>query len=128
MLLIDEFEGEIPFAALKRICDPWYDADAPIKGDHVKLRHNVIFIASNKHPNQWWTKNSPGDHFRELDRRVEKWIFFPSNEEPEPINGVGGYPFKWIKPNEFEWPTCGKKCWDGVGGYACDIEANGDEN
>lgn len=72
--LFDEFEGEVPYAVLKKITDPWYNAYVPIKGEHRWLTADIIIICSNDPPERWYPGNGQED-WLQLNRRVTKWIW-----------------------------------------------------
>lgn len=100
--IFDEFKGDMPFDALKRFIDPWHNEMAPVKGTHGKLSADVIFIISNKNPWQWWDwKEFSVNEFPEINRRVEKWVWFGDGDGP--TNGIGGFVIPWIKWSDFDW-------------------------
>lgn len=107
VLVLDEFEGAIPYGIVKRICDPYHNEVVPIKGAHGMMVADVIFIISNKMPWHWWSwKDMAADQFPELDRRVTQWVWFGEGDGP-----IGLFPIKWIRKAEFDWGVgCTSPC------------------
>lgn len=112
VLILDEFEGAIPFGVVKRLTDPYYNEVVPIKGAHGMMVADVIFIISNKSPWHWWSwKDFGADQFPELDRRIAKWVWFGDAAVPAVEAPTGLFPVKWISSREFDWGTgCTQPC------------------
>jgi len=72
-VLIDDFEGDIPFTMMKRMMDK-YDFKGEVKGGYTRIPVKYVAITSNLHPNTWydWSRKSLGA----LTRRVTKWVYF----------------------------------------------------
>lgn len=82
-LVIDDFEGLMPYQQVKRMLDI-YRYQAPVKGDHVPAEWTTVFITSNEHPNTYYTQ--------------DRWSNDPATPSPlqrritEVFNVTGCYP------------------------------------
>ncbi len=72
VVIIDDFEGEIPFRILLQMLDR-YECTVPYKGGFVKFVAKNIFITSNKHPEHWYAFQNANDSWEKspLKRRLE---------------------------------------------------------
>lgn len=52
-LILDEFEGQMPFTLLKRVLDK-YPIRVPVKGSTLPLNVTTIWITSNLSPEEWY--------------------------------------------------------------------------
>lgn len=69
-LLIDEYQGWIPWAFLKTLLDPWQPLSMlPVKGTFLPTSYSRIIICSNIHPLKWHP-NQRIQQLRQLTRRV----------------------------------------------------------
>lgn len=67
-LLLDDFTGWIKHAFLLRILDG-YKIDLPVKGGFVSAAWTQVFITSNRHPSEWYSKHGLRP---ELIRRIRE--------------------------------------------------------
>ena len=68
-LVLDEFEGQLPFMYLKQLTDI-YPFKMEIKGGIVYKTHSDVVICSNKDPLTWY-KNMSACEQQQLCRRME---------------------------------------------------------
>lgn len=54
VVLFDEFEGEMPLNALKKVADNFYVRKVPCKGGFKWLNPDKIVFTSNSHPGSWY--------------------------------------------------------------------------
>lgn len=71
-VVIDDFYGWIKYDELLKITDR-YPYQVPIKGGYVQFTSHVIFITSNKPPNEWYTFQNfdPSALLRRIDELHE---------------------------------------------------------
>lgn len=55
-LVIDDFEGQMPYQQVKRMLDR-YRYQGPVKGDHVAAEWTTVFVTSNEHPSSYYTRD-----------------------------------------------------------------------
>ncbi|AGS36187.1 replication-associated protein [Circoviridae 4 LDMD-2013] len=55
-LVIDDFEGLMPYQQIKRMLDV-YRYQAPVKGDHVAAEWTTVLITSNEHPSSYYQQD-----------------------------------------------------------------------
>ncbi len=67
-VIIDDYEGEIPFRAFLQMTDQ-YRCTMPVKGGHTKWAPKLIVITSNIHPRYWYDKVYEGGP---MERRLEQ--------------------------------------------------------
>ena len=79
ILLIDDFFGNMRLTLLLRILD-WYARRVQNKGGYTYIRFKLIYITSNKAPQDWYT-NVPYKSQEALQRRFSKIIEFKRLEE-----------------------------------------------
>lgn len=66
-ILLDDFYGWIKYHTLLQLLDG-YPMQLPIKGSTVWKNWTTVFITSNKHPSQWYTR----DEIDALTRRISQ--------------------------------------------------------
>lgn len=111
IVVLDEFQGKIPYDVVKRLTDPWINEMVPIKGTQGKFVPDVVFIISNKLPWQWWKWQEFGiDQLPELIRRITAWVWFGPDNEPVPDNGVGGMVIPWTRRKDWDWGVGCRPC------------------
>jgi len=72
-ILLDDFEGDIPFSELLKVLDR-YKYRVPVKGGFVGARWTRVFITTNKPPCEFYREQ----HNRAaLDRRIHEIKIFP---------------------------------------------------
>jgi len=77
VLLLDDFDGDIPYREFLKVLDR-YKYRVPVKGGYVGARWNKVFITTNKHPDTFYK-----DENREaLKRRI---TFYGLVQRDEPI-------------------------------------------
>jgi hypothetical protein len=54
VVLFDEFDGEMPLNALKKVADNFYVRKVPCKGGFKWLNPDKIIFTSNSHPGSWY--------------------------------------------------------------------------
>lgn len=54
VVLLDEFEGNMPLNDLLKVLDPWQIRQHPMKGSHVWIDPEEIHVTSNNHPSLWY--------------------------------------------------------------------------
>lgn len=73
VLLIDDFDGWIPFKMFLKITDKYSNLTLPIKGSTAKSKWKKVFITSNSKPDSWYTYKS--DHDKQaVIRRISHTI------------------------------------------------------
>ncbi len=76
VVLMDDFEGQMPLRALLRILDR-YPLRVPTKGGHCKFNPDKIIITSNSHPRDWYNwENHPPSKKAALMRRLNTILHF----------------------------------------------------
>lgn len=82
VLLINEFNGEIPVEKINELCDrKEYDIRVPIKGHSILARWNKVYICTNTDINYWWTQALPSqiDAFkRRITEHKTEWNYSPA--------------------------------------------------
>lgn len=74
-VVLDDFYGWIPFSELLRVLDR-YPLRVPIKGAFVEFTSEVIYITSNKDPEEWYDKENIHGTLEALFRRInEMWTW-----------------------------------------------------
>lgn len=66
--LFDEFEGEIPLTAVKKLFDRFYVRKAPVKGGFIWFNPDKIIVTSNVHPASWYKGFSKSNKTYHQDR------------------------------------------------------------
>lgn len=66
VVIIDDFEGEIPYREMLKITDR-YPYRVQTKGGYSELLVKKIIITSNKHPSEWFQRES----ITEFERRID---------------------------------------------------------
>lgn len=82
-ICLDDFYGDIKYSYLLRILDG-HQLRIPIKGSHRFARWTKVFITSNKHPSEWYSKGLTDA----LKRRITKLITFNTNVTLDEIEQV----------------------------------------
>lgn len=59
-VVIDDYEGEIPYRKFLRMTDEW-GTRPQTKGSHVEWRPKIIWISTNVHPNLWYPEKEGAD-------------------------------------------------------------------
>lgn len=77
-VIIDEFYGWLPYDFLLRLCDR-YPLNVEIKGGTVSFVAKKIIFTSNKHPDEWYTKENLDK--RAFARRVTQLIRFTGDQQ-----------------------------------------------
>lgn len=71
-LLIDEYQGWIPWSLLKVLLDPWYPISTlQTKGGSVPAHYTRVILCSNVHPLRWHCRQTIR-HLRALTRRLSR--------------------------------------------------------
>lgn len=78
-LLMDDFDGNKSGIRLCSIlqCLDRYPFLAPVKGAHVPLVADEIYVSTNYHPKQWYDWTERGPQYHALFRRFTRIIFWP---------------------------------------------------
>lgn len=79
VVLIDEFDGQIPYEEILKICDR-YPYRCQVKGGYTQLVAEEIWFTSNRKPSRWWE----GQGLRALERRVTECNEVGGNTIPQP--------------------------------------------
>lgn len=66
--LFDEFEGEIPLSATKKLFSDYYVRKGPVKGGFVWFNPDIIIVTSNIHPGEWYKGFSKSTKVYHQDR------------------------------------------------------------
>lgn len=69
VVLLDEFEGEMPLSSSLKVLDNYYVRMAPIKGSFTWWNPEVILLTSNNHPSLWYDYTKRQDKQNALRRR-----------------------------------------------------------
>jgi len=93
VVVLDDFEGKIveetlrfliqstgshmSYGEWKEMCDE-YQHRVQIKGDFMPFLATLILITTTVRPDEWW---SAKHDFREISRRVERWIVYDSRDK-----------------------------------------------
>ncbi len=78
VLLLDDFAGASSGVRLDwtlQLLDR-YDIDVEMKGGHVRLLAETIYVTTNIHPSAWFDYTTRGGQYRALARRFHEIIFF----------------------------------------------------
>ncbi len=59
-VVIDDYEGEIPYRKFLRMTDEW-GTRPQTKGSHVEWRPRIIWISTNVHPNMWYPEKESAE-------------------------------------------------------------------
>lgn len=78
VVIIDEFYGWLPYDFILRLCDR-YPLNLEIKGGTVACLMKKIIFTSNKHPDDWYQKDTLDK--RAFARRVTKLVHFVGTEQ-----------------------------------------------
>lgn len=54
VVLLDEFEGDMPLASALKVLDNYYVRMAPVKGSFTWWNPSTIVVTSNSHPSLWY--------------------------------------------------------------------------
>eukprot|EP00741_Cyanophora_paradoxa_P003959 tig00000743_g3851.t1 len=73
IVLIDDYDGYIPFTEMLQLCDR-YPHKVPIKGGFVEFNSTAIYITSNVEPRSWYL-NIPPERYAAFERRVTSCAF-----------------------------------------------------
>ncbi len=84
-LVIEDYEGEIPYKSLLKLCDIW-NAEFHTKGSYDGGNWNWVIITANIHPNSWyddrkdpWGMDPPGPLERRIDTLVQCQGVYPNS-------------------------------------------------
>lgn len=97
-IVLDEFKGWIPFTDLLRLLDR-YPYTGQIKGGHVEVTPNRIYITSNYHPNAWYKQKvyNPA-----LYRRFTAIKWFLTKEEHYDFSNIEELDKVYVPPSDQE--------------------------
>nr|QKI28990.1 Rep [Trichosanthes kirilowii CRESS virus] len=69
-ILFDDFYGQVAISYMLQLLDG-YKLDVPIKGGFVPALWTTVYITSNTHPDEWWSKSDiPTECRMALRRRI----------------------------------------------------------
>lgn len=80
VLVMDDFAGgrsKMSLTALLNYLDR-YPVKLPVKGDFVDRNCNLIIVTTNIHPQHWYDYNNREAHYKALQRRFTRVIYFNS--------------------------------------------------
>lgn len=94
--LLDDFDGarsKLRLATLLQVLDK-YPVQVPVKGDHVPLIAERMFVSTNYHPQQWYDWGDRANQFDAVKRRFTHVVYY---YEPRKyfILEPGAYPDLW---------------------------------
>lgn len=109
VLFWDEFCGQIPLASFLELTDPYYNIiKTPNKGSHVWFVPDLIILASNLHPSDWWSYTGREQQREALKRRIhEHGTIYVNNKRILP-NAF--WPFEKVYATR--WSEYEEKCID----------------
>lgn len=81
VVLLDEFEGEMPLTSALKVLDNYYVRMAPVKGSFVWWNPERIYLTSNSHPMHWYDYSKREDKEEALRRRFTKIIEFKGEND-----------------------------------------------
>ncbi len=74
-ILFDDFDGSLDFRLLLHVTD-WYTRQYPVKGAFIVSRWTKVFITSDRHPRDWYTRV---ENYPQLERRISRIRHFVGN-------------------------------------------------
>ncbi len=84
-LVIEDYEGEIPYKSLLKLCDIW-NAEFHTKGSYDGGNWNWVIITANIHPNSWyddrkdpWGLDPQGPLERRIDTLIQCQGVYPNS-------------------------------------------------
>lgn len=82
-LLLDDFKGAASHVSLQQILQVLdkYPIQLPVKGSHVWLNAERIYVTTNTHPMQWYDYSARAMEYEALVRRITTVVYFTGYQQ-----------------------------------------------
>lgn len=82
VVLLDEFEGQMPLNSALKLLEHYYVRRVPVKGSFVWFNPKIIIVTANIMPAQWYDFNNRKEKEEALRARFSKIYYYKDGKEP----------------------------------------------